>query len=101
MKLRNNVLRNSVVLSLLLCALLLGLWSTGNFPPVALANSGGTVTTYTLTGTFNLASGRLIGNYTQSDDQDYGGVTINDSGAQGFDIGYQHDLSASSYAFVR
>ena len=59
------------------------------------------VDTIQLTGTFNLASGRIIVNYTQADDQDFGGVEIANSGADGFDIGYQHDLSASSYAFLR
>jgi len=58
-------------------------------------------TTYSLTGTFNLASGRIIGNYVMAQDQDFGGVKIADSGAKGFDIGYQHDLSASTYAFIR
>jgi len=58
-------------------------------------------TTYSLTGTFNLASGRLIANYVMAEDQDFGGAKVNDSGAYGYDIGYQHDLSASTYAFVR
>jgi predicted porin len=57
--------------------------------------------TWMITGTFNLASGRIIANYNQAGDQDYGGVSVADSGAQGFDLAYQHDLSASSYAFVR
>jgi hypothetical protein len=57
--------------------------------------------TYMLTGTFNLASGRLIANYTSASDQDFGGVSVASSGATGYDLGYQHDLSASSYAFIR
>jgi hypothetical protein len=57
--------------------------------------------TFSLTATFNLASGRLIANYVQADDQDFGGVSVANSGATGWDIGYQHDLSASSYAFIR
>jgi hypothetical protein len=65
------------------------------------ANSKNEVTTYSFTGTFNLASGRVIANYVWADDQDFGGQTISDSGATGWDIGYQHDLSASTYAFVR
>jgi len=59
------------------------------------------VTTYSLTGTFNVASGRVIVNYVSADDQEINGVSINSSGAEGFDIGYQHDLSASSYVFAR
>ena len=65
---------------------------------VANKNEG---TTYSLTGTFNLASGRIIANYVVADDQDVAGAKIANSGATGMDIGYQHDLSASSYAFVR
>lgn len=58
-------------------------------------------TTYSLTGTFNLASGRVIANYVMAEDQDFGGAKITDSGATGYDLSYQHDLSASTYAFVR
>jgi hypothetical protein len=88
-------------------------WSTGwgnvggsvNFMEsenkVSATNSKNEVTTYALTGTLNLASGRVILNYVQADDQDFGGAKVNDSGAMGWDIGYQHDLSASTYAFVR
>ncbi len=65
------------------------------------ANSKNEVTTYSFTGTFNLASGRIIANYVMAGDQDFGGAKINNSGGSGFDIGYQHDLSASSYVFVR
>jgi hypothetical protein len=59
------------------------------------------VTTYALTGTLNLASGRVILNYVQAGDQDFGGATVSDSGAMGWESGYQHDLSASTYGFVR
>jgi hypothetical protein len=88
-------------------------WSTGwgnvggsvNFMEsenkVSATNSKNEVTTYALTGTLNLASGRVILNYVLADDQDFGGAKVNDSGAMGWDIGYQHDLSASTYAFVR
>jgi len=57
--------------------------------------------TFQITGTFNLASGRIILNYAQASDQDYRGVAVANSGATGWDLGYQHDLSASSYAFIR
>ena len=67
----------------------------------AVADSKNEGTTWSFTGTFNLASGRIIANYVQADDQDYEGAKVENSGATGFDIGYQHDLSASSYAFVR
>jgi len=57
--------------------------------------------TYALTGILPVATGRVIFNYVMADDQELNGVKIADSDADGFDIGYQHDLSASVYAFVR
>ena len=45
--------------------------------------------------------GRLIFNMGELGDQDNNSTSINDSGIQGFDIGYQHDLSANAYSFVR
>jgi hypothetical protein len=57
--------------------------------------------TFSLTGTFNLASGRIILNYVDAGDQDFAGVSVGSSGATGYDLSYQHDLSASSYAFLR
>lgn len=65
------------------------------------ANSKNEGTTYSLHGQFTLASGRILANYVMAEDQDFGGVKINDSGATGYDIAYLHDLSASSYAFIR
>jgi len=54
-----------------------------------------------LTGILNMATGRLIANYIMVDDQDINGSSAADSGATGFDIGYQHDLSANTYVFAR
>jgi hypothetical protein len=45
--------------------------------------------------------GRIIFNMGELGDQDLNSAAINDSGLQGFDIGYQHDLSANTYSFVR
>ncbi len=45
--------------------------------------------------------GRIIFNLGELGDQDLNSAAINDSGLQGFDIGYQHDLSANTYSFVR
>jgi predicted porin len=59
------------------------------------------VTTYALTGKFPVATGRIIANYVMSGEQDVNGTTISDSDGTGFDIGYQHDLSANTYAFAR
>lgn len=59
------------------------------------------VDTWQITGTFNLASGRLIANYNSAGDQDWQGKSVQNSGATGYDLAYQHDLSASSYAFIR
>lgn len=46
---RNATLRACAIGFLTFGLALLALWSTGSFPPVALANSGGSVTYYTLT----------------------------------------------------
>jgi hypothetical protein len=45
--------------------------------------------------------GRIILNIGELGDQDVGGAALNDSGISGMDIGYQHDLSANTYTFVR
>jgi hypothetical protein len=45
--------------------------------------------------------GRIIFNMGELGDQDLNSAAINDSGLQGFDIGYQHDLSANTYSFIR
>jgi hypothetical protein len=60
---------------------------------------------YSMNVTMPTASGRVIFNIGEIGDQDVttGGVTqaLADSGASGFDIGYQHDLSANTYVFAR
>jgi len=45
--------------------------------------------------------GRIIFNMGELGDQDLNSAAVNDSGLQGFDIGYQHDLSANTYSFIR
>lgn len=45
--------------------------------------------------------GRIILNIGELGDQDVGGSALADSGISGMDIGYQHDLSANTYTFVR
>jgi len=45
--------------------------------------------------------GRIILNMGELSDQDLNGSAQQDSGIQGFDIGYQHDLSANTYSFIR
>jgi hypothetical protein len=45
--------------------------------------------------------GRIILNVGELGDQDVGGAALQDSGISGMDIGYQHDLSANTYTFVR
>ena len=51
--------------------------------------------------TMPVATGRLLLNFGDLGDQDQGGVAVQDSGKSGFDIGYQHDMSANTYTFVR
>ena len=51
--------------------------------------------------TMPVATGRVILNIGDLGNQDQGGSAVNDSGKSGFDIGYQHDLSANTYTFVR
>jgi predicted porin len=67
----------------------------------AVANSEVKVTTMAFHATMPVATGRVIFNYTQAGDQSIGGTDASDSGAAGFDIGYQHDLSANTYVFAR
>jgi len=45
--------------------------------------------------------GRVILNMGELGDQDTNSQSVNDSGIQGFDLGYQHDFSANTYGFVR
>jgi hypothetical protein len=45
--------------------------------------------------------GRIILNMGELGDQDINGQALQNSGISGMDIGYQHDLSANTYAFVR
>lgn len=51
--------------------------------------------------TMPVATGRVLLNFGDLGDQDQGGAAVNDSGKSGFDIGYQHDMSANTYTFVR
>jgi len=51
--------------------------------------------------TMPVATGRVLLNFGDLGDQDQGGVAVADSGKSGFDIGYQHDMSANTYTFVR
>jgi hypothetical protein len=45
--------------------------------------------------------GRIILNLGELGDQDINSQALRDSGISGMDIGYQHDLSANTYTFVR
>jgi len=45
--------------------------------------------------------GRIILNMGELTDQDINGQALRDSDISGLDIGYQHDLSANTYTFVR
>lgn len=45
--------------------------------------------------------GRIILNLGELGDQDVNSQALRDSGISGLDIGYQHDLSANTYTFVR
>jgi predicted porin len=67
----------------------------------AVAGSKTEVTTMAFNATMPVATGRVIFNYAMAGDQDINGQTLPDSGADGFDIGYQHDLSANTYVFAR
>ena len=51
--------------------------------------------------TLPVATGRILFNVGDLGDQDQGGVAVQDSGKSGYDIGYQHDMSANTYTFVR
>jgi hypothetical protein len=51
--------------------------------------------------TMPVATGRVLLNVGDLGNQDQGGVVVADSGKSGFDIGYQHDMSANTYTFVR
>lgn len=51
--------------------------------------------------TMPVASGRILLNVGDLGNQDQGGSALADSGKSGFDIGYQHDMSANTYTFVR
>jgi hypothetical protein len=56
---------------------------------------------YFLNVTMPVSTGRVLVNVAENGDQDRAGAAVNDSGFQGWDIGYQHDLSANTYGFVR
>ena len=51
--------------------------------------------------TMPVATGRVLLNVGDLGNQDQGGVVVADSGKSGFDIGYQHDMSANTYTFIR
>jgi hypothetical protein len=51
--------------------------------------------------TMPVATGRLLLNFGDLGDQDQGGSAVADSGKSGYDVGYQHDMSANTYTFVR
>ena len=66
--------------------------------------SAGTTTEangYAANVTMPVATGRVLLNFGDLGDQDQGGIAVPDSGKSGFDIGYQHDMSANTYTFVR
>jgi len=62
---------------------------------------------YAINFTMPVASGRVILNIAELGDQDVLNATtgvsaaLNDSGKSSFDIGYQHDMSANTYVFIR
>ncbi|MEL0031095.1 MAG: porin [Betaproteobacteria bacterium] len=67
-------------------------------------NQGVEATGYGINVTMPISTGRVIFNMSELDDQDVtqGGTTsaLNDSGKAGFDISYQHDVSANTYMFI-
>jgi hypothetical protein len=67
-------------------------------------NQGVEATGYGLNITMPVSTGRVIFNMSELDDQDVtqGGTTaaLRDSGKSGFDISYQHDVSANTYMFI-
>jgi len=67
----------------------------------ASANQDTEVNGYAANVTLPVASGRILLNVGDLGNQDQGGVALNDSGKSGFDVGYQHDMSANTYTFVR
>jgi predicted porin len=67
----------------------------------AVAGTEDKVTAYSLTGTLPVATGRIIANYTASGKQKVNGNEVADSDATGYDIGYQHDFSKTSYGYIR
>jgi len=67
----------------------------------ASANQTTEVNGYAANFTMPVATGRVLLNIGDLGDQDQGGAAVQDSGKSGFDIGYQHDMSANTYTFVR
>jgi len=67
-------------------------------------NEGVEATGYGINITMPVSTGRVIFNMSELDDQDIteGGTTraLTDSGMSGFDISYQHDVSANTYMFI-
>jgi hypothetical protein len=73
---------------------------------ISMEQSAGAANTFEAGGYFAsfimpVEGGRIIFNMGELGDQDNNSVAINDSGISGYDIGYQHDLSANTYSFVR
>jgi len=68
------------------------------------SNLGVEATGYGINVTMPTSGGRIIFNMSELDDQDIteGGTTqaLRDSGKSGFDISYQHDVSANTYMFI-
>ena len=48
-----------------------------------------------------VTGGRILLNFGELGDQDINGQALQNSGKSGLDIGYQHDLSANVYTFIR
>jgi hypothetical protein len=65
--------------------------------------SGNTIETSGFFASFMMPveGGRILLNFGELGDQDINSQALNDSGAAGLDIGYQHDLSANTYTFIR
>jgi hypothetical protein len=67
----------------------------------ASANTTTEANGYAANFTMPVATGRVLLNIGDLGDQDQGGSAVQDSGKSGFDVGYQHDMSANTYTFVR
>jgi len=74
---------------------------TGNLGAAFGNGTRAEVNGYFVNFTMPVEGGRVILNIGELGDQDIDGAAQADSGISGMDIGYQHDLSANTYAFVR